>query len=46
MPQPLLIAQISDLHIGRAGALACGKVDTAASLAACVDTLNRFSPRP
>jgi hypothetical protein len=46
MPQPLLIAQISDLHVKRAGALACGKVDTAEAIAACVDTVNRFSPRP
>ncbi len=46
MARPLLIAQISDLHIKRPGALAYGKVDTAAALAACVDELNRFSPRP
>jgi len=46
MPQPLLIAQMSDLHIKRPGALAYGKVDTAAALTACVNEINRFSPRP
>jgi 3',5'-cyclic-AMP phosphodiesterase len=46
MARPLLIAQISDLHIKRPGALAYGKVDTAAALSRCVDTLNRFLPRP
>ena len=44
--RPILIAQISDLHIKRPGVLAYGKVDTAAALARCVETLNRFSPRP
>jgi hypothetical protein len=33
MPAPILIAQISDLHIKRPGALAYGQVDTAAALA-------------
>jgi 3',5'-cyclic AMP phosphodiesterase CpdA len=46
MSAPFLIAQISDLHIKRPGALAYGKVDTAAALARCVETLNRFRPRP
>ena len=41
-----MIAQISDLHIKRPGALAYGRVDTAAALSRCVDELNRFSPRP
>jgi Icc protein len=44
--RPLLIAQISDLHIKRPGELAYGRVDTAAALARCVDTLNRFVPQP
>ncbi len=44
--RPILIAQISDLHIKAPGALAYGKVDTAAALAACVTELNRLSPRP
>jgi 3',5'-cyclic-AMP phosphodiesterase len=44
--RPLLVAQISDLHIKQPGALAYGKVDTAAALARCVVELNRFTPRP
>lgn len=44
--RPIAIAQISDLHIKRPGALAYGRSDTAAALARCVDELNRFSPRP
>lgn len=44
--RPCLIAQISDLHIKRPGALVCDKVDTAAALARCVAELNRFRPRP
>jgi Icc protein len=44
--RPLLIAQISDLHVKRPGALAYRKVDTAAALARCVAALNRFVPRP
>lgn len=43
---PLLIAQISDLHIKAPRALAYGRVDTAAALAQCVAHLNRFAPRP
>jgi 3',5'-cyclic AMP phosphodiesterase CpdA len=44
--RPLLIAQISDLHVKRPGVLAYRKVDTAAALARCVAALNRFVPRP
>jgi 3',5'-cyclic-AMP phosphodiesterase len=44
--RPILIAQISDLHIKRPGELAYGKVDTAAALARCVDALNSFVPAP
>jgi Icc protein len=46
MSNPILIAQISDLHIKAPGTLAYGKVDTAAALARCVAELNRFAPRP
>jgi len=46
MSAPVLIAQISDLHIKRPGTLAYGKVDTAAALTCCVDALNRLKPRP
>jgi len=45
-PRPCIIAQISDLHIKRPGALVCDKVDTAAALTRCVAELNRFRPRP
>jgi 3',5'-cyclic AMP phosphodiesterase CpdA len=44
--RPALIAQISDLHIKRPGALAYNKVDTAAALTHCVAELNRFATRP
>jgi len=44
--QPLLIAQISDLHIKRPGELVCGRIDSAAALQRCVVELNRFVPRP
>ena len=44
--RPILVAQISDLHIKRPGALAYEKVDTAAALARCIVELNRFVPRP
>jgi Icc protein len=43
--RPILIAQISDLHIKRPGELAYGRVDTAAALTRCVDALNRFAPQ-
>jgi Icc protein len=47
MPQkPVLIAQISDLHIKAPGALAYGRVDTARALQRCVATLNAFTPKP
>lgn len=46
MTAPILIAQISDLHIKQPGALAYGIVDTAAALSRCVDALNRLAPRP
>jgi 3',5'-cyclic AMP phosphodiesterase CpdA len=46
MSRPTLIAQISDLHIKRQGALAYNRVDTAAALSRCIAELNRFSPRP
>jgi 3',5'-cyclic AMP phosphodiesterase CpdA len=42
----VLVAQISDLHIKRPGALAYGKVDTAAALTRCIGELNRLRPRP
>ena len=44
--RPVLIAQISDLHITQPGALAYGRVDTAAALVQAIDTLNSLSPRP
>jgi 3',5'-cyclic AMP phosphodiesterase CpdA len=44
--RPITVAQISDLHVKRAGTLAYGKVDTAAALARCVDELNRLDPAP
>jgi Icc protein len=43
---PLLIAQISDLHIKQRGELAYRRVDTAAALTRAIATLNRFTPRP
>ena len=43
---PVLIVQISDLHIKRPGELAYGRVDTAAALRRCVKHLNHFRPRP
>jgi 3',5'-cyclic AMP phosphodiesterase CpdA len=43
---PIHIAQISDLHIKRPGALAYGRVDTAKALERCVAALNEFSPAP
>lgn len=45
-PKPVLIAQISDLHIKPPGSLAYGRVDTAAALERCVAALNAFSPKP
>jgi 3',5'-cyclic-AMP phosphodiesterase len=46
MHKPILIAQISDLHIKKPGSLAYGKVDTAQALQRCVETLNALAPRP
>ena len=43
---PVLIAQISDLHIKRPGALAYRRVDTAKALQTCIGTLNALRPRP
>jgi 3',5'-cyclic-AMP phosphodiesterase len=43
---PVLVAQISDLHVKARGQLAYGRVDTATALARCVAELNRFKPRP
>ncbi len=45
-PKPVLIAQISDLHIKSPGSLAYGRVDTAAALQRCVAALNEFAPQP
>lgn len=44
--KPILIAQISDLHIKPPGALAYGRVDTAKAFERCVAALNEFRPRP
>jgi 3',5'-cyclic AMP phosphodiesterase CpdA len=41
-----LIAQISDMHIKPEGALAYGRVDTAAFLARAVDHILHLDPRP
>ena len=41
-----LVAQISDLHIKKPGELAYQKVDTAAALTRCIDTLHALQPRP
>jgi 3',5'-cyclic-AMP phosphodiesterase len=46
MTAPLLIAQISDLHIKRGGERAYGVVDTAAALRPCIEALNGLQPRP
>ena len=45
-PNPIRIAQISDLHIKPPGALAYGRVDTAKALQRCVAALNEFTPTP
>jgi 3',5'-cyclic AMP phosphodiesterase CpdA len=42
----MLIAQISDLHVRRAGELSCGVVDTNALLERCVAKINSLDPRP
>lgn len=47
MPQkPVLIAQISDLHIKSPGDLAYGRVDTAKALDRCIAALNALNPKP
>jgi Icc protein len=47
MPQkPVIIAQVSDLHIKAPGTLAYGRVDTARALQRCVATLNQLTPKP
>src|SRR5262249_428120 len=46
MIRPIVIAQISDLHVKPPGALAYGKVDTAAALTRCVAELNRLEAPP
>jgi 3',5'-cyclic AMP phosphodiesterase CpdA len=46
MAKPVIIAQISDLHIKPPGSPAYGKVDTAKALERCVTALNEFLPRP
>jgi 3',5'-cyclic-AMP phosphodiesterase len=43
---PLLIAQVSDLHVKRPGELAYGRVDTAAAARRLVAALEAFAPRP
>jgi 3',5'-cyclic-AMP phosphodiesterase len=45
-PQPVRIAQISDLHIKSPGVLAYGRVDTAKALERCVRALNELDPKP
>jgi 3',5'-cyclic-AMP phosphodiesterase len=45
-PKPVLIAQISDLHIKPPDTLAYGQVDTARALERCVAVLNEFRPKP
>src|SRR4051812_1790454 len=46
MTRPVLIAQISDLHVKRSGQKAYGRVDTAAALERCVAHLVQMKPRP
>ncbi|MCG6113943.1 MAG: phosphodiesterase [Mesorhizobium sp.] len=42
----MLIAQISDAHVGVPGTLFYDRYDTAAALTRAVDALNRLDPRP
>jgi 3',5'-cyclic-AMP phosphodiesterase len=44
--RPVLVAQISDLHVKRPGEVAYSHVDTATALSRCIEELNRFRPRP
>src|SRR5262249_10659220 len=46
MAEPVLIAQISDLHIKAAGEFAYRKIDTARALKHCIVRLNALRPRP
>jgi 3',5'-cyclic-AMP phosphodiesterase len=46
MVAPLLIAQITDLHIKPPGELACRRVDTAAALTLLIAQLKNLRPRP
>ncbi|MGH8751991.1 MAG: phosphodiesterase [Burkholderiales bacterium] len=41
----MIIVQISDLHVTRKGGLVVGKVDTAGSLARCVEKILKLEPR-
>lgn len=43
--KPILIAQLSDLHIKSQESLAYGRVDTAKALERCVGSLNAFNPQ-
>jgi 3',5'-cyclic AMP phosphodiesterase CpdA len=45
-PDPVRIAQISDLHIKSPETLAYGRVNTARALERCVAVLNEFKPQP
>lgn len=42
----MLIAQITDAHVGPPGHIFYGRVDTAAALASAVAALNRLEPQP
>jgi Icc protein len=42
----MIVAQISDLHIGGKGTLACERFDTGAHLARCVAHLRALRPQP
>ncbi|AKM32194.1 hypothetical protein AB870_21835 [Pandoraea faecigallinarum] len=42
----MLLCQITDLHVTRPGALACGRVDTAQALRRAIAAINRWTPRP
>ena len=44
--RPIVIAQISDLHIKPRGTLAYGKVDTAAALTRCIAALHQLASPP
>lgn len=44
--KPVCVAQISDLHIKKPGALAYGRVDTAKALERCIAALNNLTPAP